>query len=910
MSQKPLAKRSVIDRKALIQKIDAAAMDVAPDDFRPALLGALKDALAAGQKTIQQHFEAGDIDGRKCASFQSHLTDQIVRVAYDMTLKYVYPLGNPTKSEKIAVIALGGYGRAEMAPFSDVDIMFLHPYKNTPWVENVAEFMLYLLWDLSFKVGHAVRTEDECIRMAKDDITIRTAVLEARYVWGDQDLFTSLMARFKKQVVKGSGAQFVDEKLNERSLRHHKVGGSRYMVEPNLKDGKGGHRDLNTLVWIARYLYEVTTAKEMAEKGLLSNSELGRYRKSEALLWEVRCHLHYLAKRAEERLTFDLQTDLAHRMGYGDEGGLSAVERFMKDYFRVAREVGTLTRVFCAELEAQQKKKKLLSFVDFSRKRKVEGFPIVAGRISFTGEDDVKKTPINMLRIFKVADDNGLDIHPNAMRLMRRFVGKIKAPMRKDPEANALFLQILTSRNDPLAALQRMNEVGVFGRFIPDFGGIVAQSQYDMYHHYTVDEHTIRALGLLARIEKGELSEDHPIANLVIHKLASRRVLYVAVLLHDIAKGRGGDHSILGAEVAEKLCPRLGLSAAETEFVAWLVKHHLLMSYTAMRRDVSDPKTVSDFVGVVQSPERLRALLVLTVVDTRAVGPNVWNGWKRQLITELYDAAAAVLAGSQVEVGRKERMGTKQILLREQLTSWTEASWKAHSGRFDDAYWISETTETQVRNAALLQKAAKKKNAVHMATHVDKTRSMTEVSIYTKNVTGLFTKLAGALASLGANIVDAKIFTTYDGMALDNFTVQDDEGHAFSDAKKLTALHQRIVDVLEGNVNLKDLLDRKSLVPDRTEVFTVEPFVVFDNRASDRFTVMETNARDREGLLHDLTEVLFKNRVSVESAHVSTFGVRAVDVFYLSELDGRKITNDRRLKSLEAKILKTAGGSS
>ena len=908
MSQKPLSKRSVIDRRALLQAIDAVAQDVAADDFRPALLEALKEALTAGRSVIQQHFESGDIDGRKCARFHSYITDQIVRVAYDMTVQHVYPLGNPTKSERISLIALGGYGREEMAPFSDVDIMFLHPYKNTPWVESVAEFLLYLLWDLGFKVGHAVRTEADCIRMAKEDITVRTAILEARYIWGDQDLFHSLEARFKKQVVRSTKATFVEEKLNERSLRHHRLGGSRYMVEPHLKDGKGGLRDLNTLLWIARYIYDVTNGKEMADKGLLSGSELKRYKQSEEFLWNVRCHLHYLAGRAEERLTFDRQPDLAVRMGYEDSPGLSGVEQFMKQYFLVAREVGTLTRVFCAELEAQQQKKTLLSLVDFGRKRKVGGFPIVAGRISVVDEDHVAKTPINMLRIFKVADQNGLDIHPNAMRLMRRFVGKIKDRHRNDPEANSIFLDILTSNNDPLSSLQRMNEAGVFGRFLPDFGRIVAQSQHDMYHHYTVDEHTIRAIGLLAKIEKGELSEDHPIANLVIHKLTSRRVLYVAVLLHDIAKGRGGDHSILGAEVAEELCPRLGLTAAETEFVAWLVKHHLLMSTFAFRRDVSDPKTVVDFVNIVQSPERLRALLILTVVDIRAVGPNVWNAWKRQLITELYDATAAVLAGAPVEVGREERAEKKQNALRENLPGWSDKKFKSYVDRFEDTYWISENTPTHIRNAEMLNKVGATKDGVHVAAFVDKTRAMTEVSVYMKSTQGLFAKLTGALASMGANIVDAKIFTTTDGMALDNFSVQDDDGRAFDDAQKLKDLQQRIVDVLEGKASLKKLLDQKSMVPDRTSVFTVEPFVVIDNRASDRFTVMEANARDRQGLLYDLTQALSSSRVSVESAHISTIGERAVDVFYLSELDGRKITNARRLKNLEDKVLKASGG--
>ena len=444
----------------------------------------------------------------------------------------------------------------------------------------------------------------------------------------------------------------------------------------------------------------------------------------------------------------------------------------------------------------------------------------------------------------------------------------------------------------------------MFGRLVPDFGRVVAQMQFDMYHHYTVDEHTIRAIGLLSRIEKGELRDDHPLSTTLFGHIASRRALYVAVLLHDIAKGRGGDHSVLGAEVAERLCPRFGLTAAETETVAWLIRHHLLMSHTAFKRDLSDFKTILDFTSQVQSPERLRLLLLLTVVDIRAVGPGVWNGWKRQLLATLYDAAEEVLRLGHKHKGRGERIAAKQEQLRTVL-GWDEARFAAFVRRLPEPYWVAEPDDVLAGNARLVAGAGDA--PLSIATAVDSDRGATLVSVYAADHPGLFYRIAGAISIAGGNIIDARIHTTRDGMALDNFLVQDPLGRPFDDQLQIARLKQAIEDALANRHRLADRLQAKAPVRPRADAFDIAANVLIDNNASNRFTVVEVNARDRPALLHTLANTLFQSRVTIHSAHVATYGERAVDTFYLTDLTGDKLAG-ARLKTMERRLQAAAAG--
>ncbi len=898
-------RRAIIDRRALWDVlVDVGEGQRSGPDKRAALTTLLKTALDDGRAEIAQRLLDRPSQGRDAANAQAFLIDQIVRLLHDFTVRYLYPSGSRSAGERLTLIAVGGYGRAEMAPFSDVDIGFLTPFKQTSWVEQVIESMLYSLWDLGLKVGHSSRSLDEMVRMANADLTIRTALLEARYIWGDRTLYAEASARFLAEVVHGTERNFVADKLTERDERHRRMGDSRYVVEPNVKDGKGGLRDLQTLFWIGKYLHKVRSAAELVDAGLLTPAELRQFARAENFLLAVRSHLHILSRRGEDRLTFDMQRDIAERMRFADRPGKSAVERFMKLYFLHAKTVGDVTGVFLAHLDDQMAARGRRFLPSIRRRpRKLEGFVLDRGRLAVPDDQWFRDDPVRLMQLFALADRHGLEIHPSTMRLARRDAGRITTSVRRRPESNALFLQVLTSPRDPETVLRWMNEAEVFGRFIPDFGRVVAQMQFDMYHHYTVDEHSIRAIGLLARIEKGEFKQDHPLATAIMGQLSMRRALYVAVLMHDIAKGRGGDHSILGAELALRVCPRLGLSPAESETVSWLIRHHLLMSATAFKRDIADAKTVQDFVQVVQSPERLRLLLALTVVDIRAVGPGVWNGWKRQLLTDLFDAAEEMLRLGHKQRGRAARIAERKEEVAA-LCGLPPTQFAKLARRLPDSYWIAEPADVAASNLALMADGCG--DGLVTEARFDADRHATLVTVHAHDMPGLFFRTAGGIHLAGGNIIDARIHTTRDGLAIDNFLVQDPLGRPFREEAQIARLQRAIADALAGRGRLADRLAAKPLARTRAEAFRIQPSVVIDNRASNRFTVIEVNAQDRPALLNQLAYALFQSRLTVHSAHIATYGERAVDVFYITDMLGGKIDSKQRLRGIERRLIAAA----
>ena len=895
--------RLIVDRISLQEKVEAVLAGDLPESERASVvLDAYREALSAGIAEIRDRFEK-DQDGEAAVRGHCFLIDQVVRVIHDIATERLYTAANPTSADQLCIVAYGGYGRGELAPHSDIDLLFLLPYKTTPRTEQVIEYVLYSLWDLGLKVGHATRSVDDCIRQAQDDMVIRTGLLESRYIWGVQKLHNELRHRFFEEVVKGKGL-FVEAKLQERDERHDRMGDTRYVLEPNIKDGKGGLRDLHTLFWIAKYLYRCETIGQLREEGVFSKAELARFDKAQKFLWTVRSYLHYLSGRSEERLTFDLQPELAREMGYVDREGVSGVERFMKHYFLVAKDVGDLTRIFCASLEARQQRSwaaRLPSFGLFSRE--VEGFKVESGRLNVDRKEHFREDPFDMLRIFEVAQRHELDIHPNALHLITRSLKQIGRAMQYDEDVNARFMRILTSEKSPETALRRLNEAGVFGKFMSDFGRVVAQMQYDMYHVYTTDEHTIRAIGILSRIEQGLLMDDHPLASEIIHKVLSREVLYVAVLLHDIAKGRGGDHSELGAKVAERLCPRLGLNSEQTATVTWLVRYHLAMSNTAFKRDLSDPKTIADFSDLVQSPERLRLLLCLTVADIRAVGPGRWNGWKASLLRELFYRTEDVLTGG-LAVDRRDRAVTDaQERVREALHDWSDEEFEVFRTLGPPGYWLAFDTAALARQACFVRDAQERNAPIAFDHQIDTYKDVTELTVFAADHPGLFSAIAGGIAVSGLNIVDARINTLNDGMALDTFWVQDQDSSAPSQSAKLDRVFDNIEKTIAGELRPDQELTKMRGLPNRMKVFTVVPRVLIDNKASHTRTVIEVNGLDRPGLLYDVTRALSEVGLQIASAKISTFGEEVVDVFYAKDVFGMKIEHERKLKAIREALM-------
>jgi [protein-PII] uridylyltransferase len=884
-------------------------------ELRAAVAQRLKAALGAGRAFAEQRLRE-DRHGRRCAERLCFMQDEAIRVLYDFAVRHLYPSRNPSEAEHMAIVATGGYGRGLLAPGSDIDLLFLLPYKQTAWGESIAETILYCLWDMGLKVGHATRSIDECIRQAKADMTIRTALLEARFLLGERKLFDDMNARFIKDVAQNSVRDFVTAKLAEREERHRRAGQSRYLVEPNVKDGKGGLRDLHTLFWIAKYVYHVREPEELIEHGVFDREEFRRFRRCEDFLWSVRCNMHFLTGRAEERLSFDIQREIAVRLGYTRHPGLQDVERFMKHYFLIAKEVGDLTAILCAELEDRQVALPVLRRVMArfrSRGRRTlsesDDFIVDNNRINVAAPDVFRRDPVNLIRIFHLADRHGLSFHPDAMRIAARSLSLIDDGLRQNPEANRLFLEILTSPNDPERVLRRMNEAGVLGRFVRTFGRIVAMMQFNMYHHYTVDEHLLRCIGMLAEIERGG-SDEFKLASELIRTIQPqhRAVLYVALFLHDIAKGRIEDHSIAGAKVARRFCPRLGFSPAETETTAWLVENHLVMSTIAQSRDLSDRKTIENFAAVVQSLERLKLLIILTTADIRAVGPGVWNGWKAQLLRALYYETEPVLTGGFSEVNRAQRVAMAQAELKAELVDWSAAEVERYLARHYPAYWLKVDLPHKVAHARFVGEAERAGKKLATEIELDPARQVVDLTVLAPDHPRLLSIMAGACAAAGANIVGAHIYTTTDGLALDTISLSREFERDDDEVRRAGRVASGIEQALSGTMRLPEVVAKRAARP-RFKAFAIEPEVLINNQWSNRYTVVEVSGLDRPGLLYELTATLSKLNLNIASAHVATFGERVVDVFYVTDLLGAQIVSPTRQAAIKRALIQLLAGT-
>ncbi|MFZ2100721.1 MAG: [protein-PII] uridylyltransferase [Oricola sp.] len=894
-------------RDELIAVADRHGGDGNNPGVRTEVLAHLKTVLADGRiKAEKRLFEDGS--GIACAQRLSDLQDRIIRAVYDFAMSRVFRVNNLSRGERLALVAVGGYGRGTLAPGSDIDLLFVLPYKQTPLGEQLAEYILYMLWDMGLTVGHATRSIDECVRLSKSDTTICTAILDMRYLYGEEALFDELVKRFDHDVVQNTASSFIQAKLAERDARHKRMGETRYLVEPNIKDGKGGLRDLQTLFWIAKYFYRVSDRSDLVKKGVLSRAEFNLFVKCEDFLWAVRCHLHFLTGKAEERLGFEVQRGLADRLGYKSHPGLKDVERFMKHYFLIAKDVGDLTRIFSAALEEEEVKQvpafnRLLQTLPFTRRkhniRGTEDFILENKRINVAAGDVFEKDPVNIIRMFWLADRDGLDFHPEALQLTRRSLKLIRKNLRNDPEANRLFMDILTSRKDPALNLRRMNEAGVLGRFIPDFGKVVAMMQFNMYHHFTVDEHLIRSIDVLSRIERGILTEEHPLASSLLPDMPEqRRVLYVALFLHDIAKGRPKDHSIAGAEVAEKLCPRLGFTAAETETITWLIRDHLTMSTVAQSRDLSDRKTIEDFVAAVQTVQRLKLLVILTVCDIRAVGPGVWNGWKGQLLRTLYSETELAMTGGFSEINRKERAAHARRALAERLSEWPEGERAAYVRQHYDNYLLTVDIEDQVSHAEFMRASLAAGKKLATAVKTNQFQAITEITVLAPDHPRLLSIIAAACSSAGAKIDGAHVFTTGNGWALDTILINRefaDDGDEFRRAQRIGTV---IEDVLAGREYVPDMLANKMKARRSLKPFSIEPAVAIKNTLSNRFSVVEVEGLDRPGILSEITGALSDLKLDIRSAHITTFGEKVVDTFYVTDLTGHKITDPARQKRI------------
>ena len=895
----------ILNEKDLVNKINKEDTKKNGRGFHAIALSELKTVKQQATELVAEKLRKQPYLAPSSLSAYTLINDRILRSIAQLVLEKMFPLVSPTKGESISVIAVGGYGRAEMAPYSDVDLLFLTPYKQTAWGENVIESILYLLWDLSLKVGYSVRNVEESIRLAKSDITIRTTLLENRFIFGESKLARELNTRLWSEVFKNTASEFISEKLKERDLRHKKQGSERYLLEPNIKEGKGGLRDLQNLYWISKYVYKIEHKKDLIGFNIFSADDLTLFSKAENFFWTVRCALHLLSDRANENLSFDVQVPIAKSLGFKNTGGLLGVEKFMQNYFLHAKNVGELTRILLARMESQHVKEKpnILNKI----KKKFEsadtniekGFSLTHGRLNVENSEIFVKDPINLIKLFQNGLKSSRLIHPNALHLVARNIDLVDENFIKSEEATTIFLDLLLNYGDPERALRRMNEVGFLGKFIPEFERIVGMMQFNMYHKYTVDEHTIQCIKTLAQIEEGSLREDLPLASKILADGVNRKVLYLTLLLHDIGKGLPEDHSLAGSQIAKLVTSRLSFDKEERELTSWLIRNHLLMSDIAQKRDLSDPKTIKDFASIVKSANRLRLLTVLTVCDIRGVGPDVWNNWKAVMLRTLFAKTINVLKENFEAISRPEQVVHAKYALRKALIEWPEDKIHEEINRHYTGFYLGLNCETQSVFATL----GRKKGNEEIISKIEKdaSRDATRACFLMEDHPGLFARLAGAIALAGANVIDARTYTTADGYATAVFWLQSKTSTPFEESR-LNHLNQTIRNALKGEIIPRDALKERGKIRKKEKDFKVPTNITFDNEGSEIYTIIEIDTRDRLGLLHDLARTLTNNYITIASAIIATYGEQAVDTFYVKDLFGLKLYSENKRIKLAEKL--------
>ena len=895
------------NRKELIHDIEISIHEkTSRTSFKQNLLPILKKFIDKHSVNIKNIYMENK-DGVGSGELRAKMIDAVILTAFDAINNFAFPIANPTTSDKLAVITVGGYGRGNLSPGSDIDLLILTPYKMTPRIEKIVETLLYLLWDLKLKVGYAVRSLEETIIKARADNTICTALLDARLISGNQDLWLNFNGLFQSEILNKEKNNFFYTKLKERDLRHKKMGDSRYLLEPNIKECKGGLRDLNTIRWIISFMYQVNNSADYVELGIMTKKEALFYDKAEKYFMNLRAIMHYYGTNDSDRLTFDLQLLIAEKLGYTNHAGSIPIERLMKHYYLFAKEVGYLTKSVLENIENKNfdKPNSLVKNLVFKFKKNKNGIFEFYNNKIYLAKGIKSIEPIDIFKAYYFSAEFNLNLSNELTNLIKLNIRKID-DIRNDIKANHYFINILTNLRNSDKVLRNMNETGVLGRFIPDFQKVVARVQHDMYHTYTVDEHTINAIGILRKIDNGEYETKYGLASKVLKNIVSKKVLYIALFLHDIAKGRGGDHSKLGGQVAKNLCPKFGLLSDEVETVIWLVENHLLLSTIAFKRDLQDPKTIIDLKNKIQSAELLRLLYVLTVADITAVGPEIWNSWKDNLLKVVYDETLMEINGGGDQKSRIIREEKSRNQLRDSLIKWNDQEFKTYADRFYSYYWTNISSDVHLRHANLIIGADKENLKLKIFIEPLKDQGVTEVSIYTQDHLGLFARTCAALALAGTSVQDARIVTTKDGMTVNTFLVRSADASSIIEQKnRLNILTETIRKTITEERSPKVLMKEfQSLqIPSRKDSFIIEPRVLIDNLSSRSHTVIEINSKDKIGLLHTLASEFFSIGLHISTARISTYGVRAVDVFYVKNLTGGKIIEENKINLIKDKLM-------
>ncbi|WP_027389917.1 [protein-PII] uridylyltransferase [Chrysiogenes arsenatis] len=791
-----------------------------------------------------------------------------------------------------AIIAVGGYGRGELNPYSDIDLLIVAPREVCPYIELVANRLLYLGWDIGLKVSHSVRSVDECVSYALSDVTIRTAIMEARLICGSELTWQHFHATITKKVLNKSVANFINAKINESKVRHEKQSVSLYQLEPNVKEGIGGLRDIHTCFWIAKAKYPEKTTEDIWKL-----FAIGDVRKSRDFLWRVRNELHYLCGRPQDVLTFENQQLIANNFGYEDEKARCrlAVEEFMHDYYKNTRRIHAASEIIIARCAPEKLRQQV--FGSLLVRELSDGFYQRGNEITAPATPDLfRSDPVRILKVFSIAQRRNLHISPEFKGFIRRNLGIITPQLRSNPSAAHVFRSIMKYNTNVARTLSQMHGCGVLGRYIPEFGTLDCLVQFDRYHYYTTDEHTIRTIAEFETLAAPEHLGSRSLFASALSRLGGREILLFSLLLHDIGKGRGGDHSRKGAEMVPPIAARLGLSFRERNLIEFLVRHHLLMANLSQRRDLSDPKTIEIFCDTVDTREKLDHLYVLSNCDIRAVGPGVWTDWKGSLLDTLYRSATEYIDSGSSDAYQQQSLARLQREVREYSAIDEELF-----ALFDREHLVSYPPAEIHRHVATLRELTQQRERIHITHTTNAATQTTDILVAGYDYPGIFSHIAGAILVKNLGIITCKINTFQNGMILDVITVHYTEAYQADDDAFWHDVKTYVKEVLLGKTALA--VSRSWL---RMKPITKKnlPAISIHNDQSQKCTVIEVFCNDKPGLLYKLATALYQLSLSIHAANITTKVEQVVDVFYVTDLLGHKVVSEERLQTIKERIYK------
>ena len=833
------------------------------DFLRAAHLGG-----ASGQQSVQAY-----------AAFMDGFLETLFRLAAEDAKREGAP------PAPLVLVALGGYGRGELHPLSDLDLMIIYDGEMGPYVQRVTQGILYALWDLGLQVGHAVRSLPDCLAMARTDFPSRTSMQQARFLVGDRRLFNRFRKVLAENVYQKDFAQFLETMLAERDQRYRKFGGSPYIGEPNVKESAGGLRDIHEAMWLASTKFGTRTLRELLDKRLITDREQKATDEALTFLWRVRNELHFLSGHKNDVLSRDVQPQIAKNFGYAADEVSLAVEKFMRDYYlharvihRVSRRLIARCRETLAHRGAVQRKLRQEALAD--------GLVVIDEQIHLVHPDGraLREDPVRLMKVFWHGHRLGLELGIDVERAIEASLDLVDESFQRSPEVRDLLLSICRSWGRVATTFRQMHELGFLGRYLPEWGALTCLVQYDVYHKYTADQHSLLALEHLEALAPGQSLESEGLAR-VVNDVERSDLLMLGMLLHDIGKGKGHGHVAKGIPLVEALTARLGLPAADADKVVFLVAHHLTMSHIAQRRDIDDPKTIEALVDVCLTPERLRMLYVLTAADMRAVGPGVMTGWQAQMLGEVYSRALARLTGGQVELPSRELVVARVWEAMQHEGSRRAVT--AHLAMLSDRYLVTTSPQRIACHLRLVERLEEDTAATELFHHPDLDSS--ELVIATRDVPGLFSLIAGTLAAHGINVLSAQIHTRADGIAIDTFQVNDPLGEPVTEEARWRRTVEALRKVIAGEETVEALLAKRRTGRPPGEPVAGPPKISVDNRLSDSHTVVEVKCPDRVGLLYAITRTLSALGLDIGSARIATEIDHAYDTFYVTDREGRRV---------------------